>query len=174
MADALWKIGDTSGCLDHITTAHLLNYYHEEILKRLKEYLFLSGNEWQEWSFNPVYSLSKKEHVVKVAFDMSNSNMEYMPYILVKALWKYEPGYAGKMLGAKKDPSGLKTTEEREAIGAYLSDLDNSEIIFDVVMERYINEFIYYEIWLKKYPEALYLLPKEFLVRTKEYLSKFH
>ena len=176
LADALWNINDTIGCLNHIATAHLLNYYHSEIRKSLKKYHLRSGKEWKEWSFDPIYSLSKEGNVVQIQFD--TVQFELMPYVMVKALWKFEPGYAEKMIGITGSTSNFNNLEEKEALLAYVSYLylleDTTSIPYKAINSDYYNEFIYYEIALKRFPEFFYFSSKQIFNRTKEYLNKYH
>jgi tetratricopeptide (TPR) repeat protein len=93
-ADALKNLGDMDGALREITIAHLLNVNHESLNMVLRRYREIIGRPWKEMNFEPWYELEISGDSVFVKADPG-----WLGYASVKALWKYEPGYAESMIG---------------------------------------------------------------------------
>jgi len=168
-ADLLYKAGQTEQVIDFMTTAHLLNRNHPNILEGLKLYRAELGKEWNDWSFKPQYQFEQDGD--QVTINIGIDDVSYVGYILVKALWEFEPGYREKMQDGNESFSS--TLEEKEAILGFLAN-DTTSIINDIISDGYVNEFILYEIMAPKSPRMLYLLPEDIFARIKEYVNKYH
>lgn len=98
-------------------------------------------------------------------------------YGMAKALWEFEPGYKESM-GIKNNKHS--TIEDRECLVALLVALENSKanidkdnqlrILKDAVNNKYLNEYIFYEIFLPENPVIAYQLPEETILRIKDYI----
>ncbi len=169
LGDTFWKKGQLKLALDHVTRAHVLNKYNPRLLERLEFHRDENGRDWQEWSFDPQYTLSKEGN--KVTIKMKK---EWMGYVFVKALWKYEPGYAEQMLGYKPDENSINLLEESEAVLSLVSQKHGHERLKKIVKEGYFEPFFYYEIAAPQNAAALLLLPEEELNKIIEYVNKYH
>jgi tetratricopeptide (TPR) repeat protein len=169
LADTYKKIGLKKEAANEMTIAHLLNVNHEKMKIILKSYRGDIGHPYKEWSFEPKYSLSKSDHRVDIKFQQ-----EWMGYSLVKAVWKYEPGYAESMIGDKYEENSMHTLEEREAILSYLVTNEDKEPINRIVKDGFVDEFILYEIFSKKVPSTMLLLPNDVFMKVVDYFNKYH
>ncbi len=169
LADTYWKTGDRVEALNTITKAHVLNRNHPDLLNTLKYYRGKIGIPWHEWKFNPQYKLAKKGNRVIVKF-----KPEWTGYALVKALWKYEPGYAESMIGASPDDYAFNMTEEAEAVISLIAGNKEMGHIKKIINDGYFKEFFYYEIVARENPDALLLLSDDELDRVAEYVIRYH
>lgn len=169
LADTYWQKGNGKEAIKSITKAHLLNKNNPRLLKSLKNYRNQIGDPWEEWTFEPQYRLSKQGNKITVEFDS-----DWLGYALVKALWKYEPGYSNSMIGKEPDEYVFNSTEEAEAISSLLSGNKKMMQIEKIVKDGYFNEFFYYEIVAQDNPTALLLFPQNNFDRLVEYVDRFH
>jgi tetratricopeptide (TPR) repeat protein len=178
LGDLVWNQGDTLRALQELTLAHILNVNHELIRERLWHLRKMTGRSWEEWSFRPRYSLSDSGHNVEI-----KAEIQWMWYAMVKALWKYEPGYSENMTGRPHSDALVNFLEEKEALGVWtLSLLDESENTDDTLANRlkrvmqdgFLNEFIYYERVAPFYPAVMLPLSEEVLLRIGEYVNRYH
>jgi tetratricopeptide (TPR) repeat protein len=169
LADALWKLGDKKAAIRQITIAHLLNVGHANIKKAMLGYRDKTGHPWKDWQFSPRYSLEQDGKKVKI-----RCPLEWLTYASVKAVWKYEPGYAERMAGPDYAKQLLVDEEEKEALVAYLSQDKPLPIVSTILDEGFINEFLYYEILAPKAPTAMVMFPRESFMRIVEYIDRYH
>jgi hypothetical protein len=174
--NAHWFLADTynkchliDSALKEITIAHLLNVNHENLIKALRNYRDKSNRPWKEWNYIPQYTLSKDGNRVTI-----NTTVNWFGYALVKAVWKYEPGYAESMIGKTNTKLVINWPEEKEAVIASLSDSLKSERITPIIESDYISEFIIYELAAKRAPSMMMLLPRDSFYRVAEYVDKYH
>jgi hypothetical protein len=92
----------------------------------------------------------------------------------VKAVWKYEPGYAEGIAGPDTASNLITMEEEKEALIAYLAQEHPLPILNTIVEDGFTNEFLYYEEMAPKAPSALVLLPREIFMRVVDYIDKYH
>ncbi|MBN1211472.1 MAG: tetratricopeptide repeat protein [candidate division Zixibacteria bacterium] len=174
LADLLWKTGDTARALEEITTAHLLNVNHLNIKMRLQELRNLSSSPWKMWSFEPRYDISREGNKIIVKFDL-----EWLPYAIVKAAWKYEPGYCRQMAGEDYSEERLYINEEIEALNAWLTLKENSpdDLFYrvnEILEDGFLYSFLYYEIYAPYSPLILLKLPREEFNLLIEYVNRYH
>jgi tetratricopeptide (TPR) repeat protein len=169
LADADWKLNDQKEAVEQITTAHLLKVNHSEIRKALLRYREKVGRPWKEWKFSPRYSLTQDGKKIKVV-----SGTEWLGYAAVKAVWKYEPGYAESMVGPDYEKRVVIIEEEKEALIAYLSQEHPMEPLRKIVDDGYTDEFIYYELLAPRAPIAMVLMPRQSFNRILDYIDKYH
>jgi len=169
LGDAEWQLGRKKEAIREITIAHLLNVNHQALKKVLLNYRDQFKRPWKDWQFAPRFSLSldDKKVVVKFATD-------WMGYALVKAVWKYEPGYAESMSGPEYETLVVNMLEEKEALVSLLAHNEKLKLINKIIEDGYVNEFIYYELLAKRAPMAIVLLPQEDFMRLAEYIEKYH
>jgi len=147
---------------------HLLNIHHPDILYNLCIYRENRGRPWQEWEFVPQYSIEPiSDEKIRV-----NVDPEWGLYGLTKAIWQIEPGYMEKMMGGpghEMDP--YRIMEEKEAL---LARIPLDDRLSAILQDRFIDEFIWYEIIGKKEPAILYVLPLKIFDRIVEYVDRYH
>ena len=169
LADTLWALGEKDKAVTEITIAHLLNVNHAEMLKVLKSYRKEVKKSWQEWEFNPQYSINKTGD--KVSLKVKE---EWLGYGLVKALWKYEPGYAEKTFGPDYKDQVVCFLEEKEALASLLAGKGDFKNIEKIVKDGFVNEMLLYELAAPKALQILPLLPRDSFLRVVEYVGKYH
>ena len=169
LADTYWKKGMGLEAINYITMAHLLNKNNPRLLGKLKYYRKQIQDPWEDWAFEPQYLLSSEGHKIHVEV-----NPDWMGYGLVKAVWKYEPGYAKSMVGLEPDEYTYNLTEEAEAVSALIIANPKMKRFEKIISDGYFEEFFYYEIIAVASPEALLVIPREKLERIAEYVSRFH
>lgn len=181
LGDLFWDLGDTAAALRHLTIAHTLNRHHVLVKERLIAMNERAGHPWQEWSFRPRYSLSDSADAVIV---QASSN--WLIYGLTKAVWKYEPDYAEKMLGLEPDSVFFHPEAEREAIAVWIlgeinrAEIDSTQLgpyearIKQIVEDGFLLPMIYYEIAAYRWPSAMLLMPRKTLDRMVEFVDLYH
>lgn len=169
LADTYWKQGKGLEAVQEITKAHLLNPGHKNLTKALYYYRNQVGQPWKEWYFTPQYKLSAKDHKVFI-----HTRAGFIGYAMVKALWRYEPGYAQAMTGEKYSENSINLMEESEAVNMLISGKEGWERIKKIVTDGFFEEFFYYEIVARRVPQALLLFPPNKIDRLVDYLSRFH
>lgn len=174
--DAHWYLADTylaTGkqdlALEQLTLAHVLNRTLPTLLDRLKS-LREKSNPWNPWTFQPRYELSKSGHQVNVT-----ATYKWLGYAMVKAVWKYEPGYAESMRpNHNNDDMLLSIQQEREALLAELTQEKLFPELTKAVNAGYADEAILYEVVLPQYPSAILSLDPRQIKRIAEYVSLAH
>nr|MBN2276973.1 hypothetical protein [candidate division Zixibacteria bacterium] len=169
LADALIKTGQPEEAVKEITIAHILNVYHEDIYKIMKQFRDNVGRPWKEWSFDPVYQLNEEGGTVHVRV-----REPWIGYAMVKAIWKYEPGYAEQMGIENHSDSAVYATEESEAILSYFAQNPGDDNLKRIISDGFLEEFIKYEIALRKLPRTGMLFSEAEFRRMIEYLDKYH
>ncbi len=170
LADTLWHRGEKEAAVDEMTLAHILNINHPIIKDGLKHYRERVNRPWKEWVFDPKYILSEEKDGVRI-----KANAAWRGYAMVKAIWKYEPGYAEKALGEKYEPLLFCSLEETEALGMFaIIGGGLNELVGDIILDRFINELMYYEIAARRDPHALPGLTKKEIKRVAYYVDKYH
>lgn len=171
LAEMYLSTGEIDKAVEEITIAQILNRNNPRIQLSLEKIYNKKKLKSPDWVFNPQYKLdSKKEGKVDVKFEEG-----WMGYALVKALWKYEPGYAESMGEKQGIPSII---EEKEAILSLLSVLDKKKIkknpelkaLMDALDNDLIDAYIFYEILLPQYPHIVYQLTDDFTNDIKDYV----
>jgi tetratricopeptide (TPR) repeat protein len=171
LADALLSAKDPKGALQEITMAHILNRNNPRIFNSFKNIYAANKLKTPTWNFNPQYSLdSTGPKNVTVAF-----TREWLGYALVKAVWRFEPGYAESMGGTR---TGISTTQEREALLNFILPKDKKEIkkmpelnALQMAMDKdLVTAYIFYEIILPQYPNVASQVETSLLDEMKQYV----
>jgi len=168
LADTYAKLGEDRKANEFSIRAHLMNRNHLHARNAMIIYGNSTGKIWSEWDFVPRYRLSAQDKKVMVEV-----GGDWFGYAMVKAVWRYEPGYA-QMMDTAGSSDKFNVLCEREAVIATMANEDYRDIIEKVVKAGYIDEFIYYEIFSREQPLFLLLLPEEALQRIIEYIKLFH
>jgi tetratricopeptide (TPR) repeat protein len=168
-ADMLWKMNERERAVAEITTAHLLNINHSEIKATLLKYRAALNRPWKDWEFNPQYVLNQDGDKVMISVEK-----DWLGYALVKALWKYEQGYAKNMVGQDYENLVVCFEEEKEAIVSLLAGTESFRDLKAIVEQGFVDEMIIYEILACKDPGSVLLLPQETFARLVDYANRYH
>lgn len=169
LADAYGKLSMPDSALKEITIAYLLNVNHENLGRAIRIRRADAGHPWVEWDFIPEYSISKKGNDVSI-----EAPPLWLGYAMVKAVWKYEPGYADSMIGAGKHNFVIDWPEEKEALLAFMVDSVKGARVKTIAEAGYLTEFVLFEITARRYPSVMALLPRDEFYRVVDYVNKFH
>ncbi|MBD3179303.1 MAG: hypothetical protein GF417_06720 [Candidatus Latescibacteria bacterium] len=172
---AHWFLSDSYFYLDRIEeayrellTAHLLNINHDSLFRKLKELRKIMGRPWKDWVIQPRYRITEKDGKIVIS-----AEEKWMGYAMVKAVWRYEPGYRQSMIGHEMDQVLTSTLEEREALLAYLA-TSQDERITGIIEDGFVDEMLIYEIIARKYPVILVIAENDDFSRVMEYVNKYH
>lgn len=167
LADTLWSLGLRELALDEIVVAHLLNVNHAVLKEEMISFHKQMGQDWKNWTYAPRVQLRKDGNTVNIG-----CRPEWIGYCLVKAVWKYEPGYAESK--GKSSEAVFFPVEEKEALAALLAHNDELPHIGAIVSDGFTDAFLLYERAAKKHPLAVLLLPREEFLRLKTYVEQYH
>lgn len=171
LADAYKTKGELDKAVDEITIARILNRNNPRIEKSLKNIFELKKLKTEDWTFNPQIEIdSIGVNKVRISFDS-----DWLGYAMVKALWKYEPGYK-KSMGVSEGT--FSTIEEKECFVSLMTSFNKKKLkkhpefkaLQLALDKKMIDEFIFYEIVLPEHPFVAYQLPVEFIVGIKNYV----
>lgn len=173
LADAYVATGNLDKAVDEITIAQILNRNNYRIKSSMNKIFSKAKRSTNEWYFNPQIEIKRNsEKSIRVAMDE-----KWFGYGITKALWEFEPGYKESM-GVNNDQHSI--IEDRECLVSLLVALDNSKtntdndtqlkILKDAANEKYLDEYILYEIFLLENPMIAYQLPEETILRIKDYI----
>ncbi|BDD01388.1 hypothetical protein [Persicobacter psychrovividus] len=171
LADAYKTKGELDKAVDEITIAMILNRNNPRIEKSLKNIFELNKLKTKDWTFNPQIEIDSIEvNKVRISFDS-----DWLGYAMVKALWKYEPGYK-KSMGVSE--GSFSTIEEKECFVSLMTSFNKKKLkkhsefkALKLSLDKeMIDEYILYEIVLPEHPFVAYQLPVEFINRIKNYV----
>lgn len=175
LADAYLKTGDSKNAVDEIVIAQILNRNNQNLKKSAANIFKKSYLSTNDWYFNPQVEMKKvSDRKISLAF-----NEKWIGYAMAKALWSFEPGYS-KSMGVEQ---GIYSTiEDRECLIALLVSLDNAKteinndpqlsILKEAAENKFLDEYILYEIVLPKTPFVACQLPEETILGIKDYILK--
>ena len=175
LADACLKTNDLKNAVDEIVIAQILNRNNQNIKKSAANIFKKSFLSSDDWYFNPQVEMKKiSDSKISLAF-----NEKWIGYAMAKALWSFEPGYS-KSMGVEQGQ--YSTIEDRECLISLLVSLENSKIEIDndrqlsilkeVAENKFLDEYILYEIVLPKTPFVACQLPEETILGIKDYILK--
>ena len=175
LADACLKTGDTKNAVNEIVIAQILNRNNQNIKKSAANIFKKSFLSSDDWYFNPQVEMKKvSDSKISLAF-----NEKWIGYAMAKALWSFEPGYS-KSMGVGQGQ--YSTIEDRECLISLLVSLENSKIEIDndrqlsilkeAAENKFLDEYILYEIVLPKTPFVACQLPEETILGIKDYILK--
>jgi len=170
LADIYRTKGELNAAADEITVASILNRNNPRIKKAMNDIYKLNKLKIKDWYFNPQYDLDSLEGKISVKF-----GKDWLGYAIVKALWRYEPGYAAQMGGT---PYNFSTFQEKEALIGILAVMNKKtqkkypefKSMQSALDAKMLNEYILYEILLPYHPYAAYQLSEETILGIKDYV----
>ncbi|WP_010662285.1 tetratricopeptide repeat protein [Marinilabilia salmonicolor] len=171
LADAYKEQGKMDEAVDEITIAMILNRNNPRIKESFNDIYRRKKLELSDWTFTPQMQLdSIGKNKVGVSFDA-----DWLGYALVKALWRYEPGYQESM---GVEAGSFSTIEEKEAFVSLMTGFDRKTVkkhpefraLKASLDKDMIDEFIFYEIVLPEHPFVAYQLSEEFINQIKDYV----
>jgi len=174
LADAYFSVNDIKNAVDEIVIAQILNRNNPRIKESLKRILEKDNRTTEDWCFNPQFSVKKvSDTKIKVS-----SNKIWFGFAMAKAVWEFEPGYK-ESKGMTNGQHSLH--EEKECMATLLPILDKYKdelppelkILGDVIMNKYVDFYILYEIILPKNPDIVYQLPEDQIIIMKNYILKY-
>lgn len=173
LADAYIKQGNIDKAVDEITIAMILNRNNPRIKKSFNDIYELKKFKKADWSFNPQMEIDSIG-INKVSISM---DINWLGYAVVKALWKYEPGYK-ESKGVSE--GSFSTIEEKEGFVSLMTSFDKKKLkkhpefrALKLALDKnMIDEFILYEIVLPDYPFVAYQFSEELIISIKNYVKE--
>ena len=173
LADAYRMTGQIDKAVDEITIAKILNRNNPRLQNSLTDIYKLKKLHYSDFIFNPQIRIdSTGVNKVDVA-----SGKGWLGYAMVKAVWKYEPGYKESM-GVKS--SNISTLEEKEAIVALMTSGDKKTLkksqelkaVKLAIDKGMIDDYILYEIFLPDHPFVACQLSEDLINNIKDYIIR--
>lgn len=176
IALAYQSVGKKTEAMEHIIWAHLYNRNALRIIESLQSIFKENGLDYENYAFQPEFKIkSKKDNVVSI-----QANAEpWKSYAACKALWQNEENYRIEM--GRSANVAITSIEQKECLLNALiafSKLEKGAMDFPIltVLEkslryRMIDDFIFYEIELRKDPTLIYFLSKEQKIKIIRYLK---
>jgi tetratricopeptide (TPR) repeat protein len=169
LGDTLWYVGEKERAIEELTIAHLLNVNHPALKEHLVQARRAIGRPWNAWQFRPRFSTDKQGDTVVI-----RHAPQWKGYALVKAVWKYEPGFAERFGGADYAKLAICMPEELGALQALAAEEPAAVPVGEIVKGGFSTEMIMYELLLPRAPVAMLVLTKQQQMRIVEYLQKYH
>lgn len=162
---------------EEILIAHILNRNNPRIIVALKEILLKDGFKYNNvWQFNPQFMVQKTDSGITVQYDGI-----WLGYAIAKALWHYEPGYKESMGVSKDEDITFNQDAEKEGLLSILISAQNNKekqlpesvkALQSATDAKMFQEYLFYEIWLRKRPDLALQLPIKFIKEISEYVLK--
>jgi tetratricopeptide (TPR) repeat protein len=176
LADAYMTKNDINSALDEIVIARILNRNNKGITKSMSQILINAKRNNADWYFTPqIEFIKKSDKQISIAM-----NEKWTGYATAKALWTYEPGYPESM-GVPKGK--YSTLEDKECMVSLLVAEENAKtdikndpqlsILKNAAENKFLEEYILYEIVLPDNPFVAYQLPVETILSIKDYILKY-
>lgn len=181
LSDVYLRQGKNEEALQQVILAHLLNRNNPRIFAALNDTLRANGSRYDDWVFHPIYRMSKvSEITIRLEFEKANS--VWLPYVLVKALWAFEPGYRESMLRNTTELPRL--IEEKECLlnvmaghankhGDAKSDVPAINKLIEATHSKNLSNFILYECLLREDPSLAFRINPDHLEALAAYLRQF-
>lgn len=168
--------------MKHITTAHLLNRNNPRILASLKNIYAMNGTPYDDWEFRPACMVdTTAEGKPRIIID--KNKMEWSMYAICKALWRFEPGYPETVRNNSDEPDIIIAEKEALFSLAVGSANANGEepvadasinVLTQTIHDRTFENFLYYDVLLRRYPNIALLIQEENRQAFAEYIMKYH
>ncbi|MCW3787270.1 tetratricopeptide repeat protein [Plebeiibacterium sediminum] len=171
LADAYKTKGELDKAVDEITIAMILNRNNPRIVNAMNNIYELKKLKTEDWTFNPQIKIdSTGVNQVRVSYDI-----DWLGYAMVKALWKYEPGYK-KSMGVSEGT--FSSIEEKECFVSLMTSFNKKKLkkhpefkALQMALDNdMIDEYIFYEIVLPEHPFVAYQLSADFISGIKDYV----
>jgi tetratricopeptide (TPR) repeat protein len=176
LADSYLAMNDLKSAVGEIVIAQILNRNNPRIKKSVINIFEKDRRDTDDWCFNPQIELIKiSDKKISVAFTEN-----WLGYAMAKALWKYEPGYRESM-GVSQ--GYYSTIEDKECLISLLVGLENAKIkikkesqlriLKEAAENKYIEDYILYEIVLPQTPFVAFQLPEQTIMGIKDYILDY-
>jgi tetratricopeptide (TPR) repeat protein len=178
LAGWLWHRHQPDSAITEMTIAHILNRNNPAVMAEYHHLLQRAGRRYDAWEFRPIYKLEETADAKIIKYDLSAS--EWLGYALCKALWRFEPGYADSVLQEVKAPA--EYIQEIEAVQALLysrkakDDIGPDralQTLLRAAEKEMIQEYVLYEIMLRKDPAFVFYLPETQVAAMAHYIQRF-
>jgi len=175
LADAYFSMGDLKNAVDEIVIARILNRNNIRIKNAMSKIFLKAKLSDLDWYFTPQIEIKANEDE---SISIASAN-NWIGYAVAKALWDYEPGYRA-LMGVQEGV--LSTTEYQECLISLIVSLENAKaktkkdpqlrILQKAAENKFLSEYILYEIFLPQTPFLAYQLSEETILRIKDYILK--
>jgi tetratricopeptide (TPR) repeat protein len=174
------SVGNYKKSINPLIAALVLSPRNKDVLKLLKMLEKKKIVILPDISFTPKAFIDKYENEVYIYFSKKKDQGVWYPYILTKAVWIYEPDFKeagnGSKWFSKPDVCALENT-----LFFYFNQKNMKKILPDAKMDRLVDiqdarmleEYVYYEIGSRIYPDLVLLQTTSFKRKLKQFITKF-
>ena len=167
---------------DNYIYALSLKPNHPNLLLVLNKLSSLLSITVKDITFNPVGGINGNGNTIDVYIKMEDEGV-WMPYILTKAMLKYEKEERMKYVGT--DSTQWSMEEEKQALYCMLSSYNSMKEDGKVSENEYLEKltkmfkdgdwgkFIIYEIASNMSPDVVLLMPEEFRAEIESFIRKY-
>jgi len=178
LADCYKQLEDYKTATRKITIAHLLNRNNPTYLDSLISLYQQRNWQFRALDFLPNYQIQRTDDQVKI----TAASKPWIAFASCKAVWAHEPEYAETMnYISSEDP---RIIEEKECLfNALLAyerleptekiDFPGLYTLSHALPDKRVNDFIMYEISLRKYPEIISQLSQNRLEQLIDYVYTY-
>ncbi len=170
--------GNSEAAIRHINWAHLYDRNHPVYLDSLIIYYYKNGWHYRKMDFAPVFLFQEiSDSTIVILTEAS----PWHAYATCKAIWKYEPGYQKQM--SYLSTVDVNIIEEKECLlNAVISFEKLPEgkeqypmlgTLSKVIPEKRIDDFLLYEISLRKQPALMQQIPHERMEQVLDYIVTY-
>lgn len=183
LADNYAETGELDRAMEHITLAHILNRNNPRLLFSLKRIYDKNGTPFDDWEFRPNCTVDTTEEGKPMITVTKEDGKEWMIYAFCHALWRFEPGYPETVMEGAQVPAFI-VAEKEALINLVVSaaNLNGEEPSSDPAIrmlarsvdDEQFEEFLYYEVILRRYPSVALMIAEKDRKRFADYVTAYH
>ncbi|MEM6964022.1 MAG: hypothetical protein AAF573_04585, partial [Bacteroidota bacterium] len=175
LALAYQKLEKSDLALEHIHLAHLYNRNHKKVIQIMKSIYVDNGMVYRDFVFNPQYKIENKDGRIAV----QANDVPWKTYAACQALWENDTTYRDQM----RYLSNIETKEiqQKECLLNALIGYERMEggkekfpalkVLGTSLRYRMVDDFVLYEITLRKNPNLIFILTEEKKQRLIRYMT---
>lgn len=183
LADTFYKLEEYDKALENITTAYMLNPHNENIIGSLTEILKVNNRYLVKNRTKFPFEINKQNEKKCILTYNEINGLNWIPFSLAFGIWKMEKEFVeiDQHYIQQGVANQIKYKEMLISQAAFIDSklqegkevTDQEKLIYNIVNDGYLTEYILWEIVERKMPSTILLLPKENRERVFEYISKF-
>ena len=176
LALAYQNLGKKEQAIEYIVKAHLYNRNHPKVIQILQTIFEENGMTYRNFDFQPNYKIEKKS---EEKISVQASEAPWQAYAACLALWQFDENYQSEI--RKLSTSKVSKIRQKECLLNALIGYERMKIgkekypslaiMGKALSNRMIDEFIFYEITLRKNPELIFSISEKKRERILRYLT---
>ncbi|MEM6273093.1 MAG: hypothetical protein AAF998_27010 [Bacteroidota bacterium] len=171
LASSLLERGESEAAAREIATAWTLNRNHNQLRAVAQQIFTQAGRKVEDFQFRSEAEVRRKGAQVVV-----EAREDWIAYGLCKAIWAFEPG----IRPANADENYCLPEEEECLLNLFAvweADKDRKGMksplprtLKRAIEERWLAEFVFFELWLPREPLIVYTQPREGIEAIARYV----